>query len=611
MSQTLRAWLTIATAVLAVVAGIVLIVGFSSRSPDDPRPNPGPTSTRFATGSYVGSQACAECHAKIFESYQASGMGRSLRSISAALPVEHSKPVEEFSPDNRHVYSIIHTQDGTFHHERQNDRDGKEIYDQSVKIDYVMGSGNQGRSYLFQRGDQLFMSPIGWYSRAGRWDLSPGYQLPIHERFERTVTGGCLECHTGRTNTLSFHENRFGNTPFAEESIGCERCHGPGGDHIQWHRNPAGTSKPDPIVNPAKLDPARREDVCNQCHLQGEGRYLRDGCHFGDFRPGQQLEEVYVILVNGTRATDQGQTQAVSQVEQMRSSACFQKSEGRFGCVSCHDPHSQPERHNWDSIYQEKCQNCHANQGCSLAEGIRLNRQPDNSCIACHMPRLSTLDVPHTSQTDHRILRVPKAMNGDHAGGDELPVPFDDAEQRLPRSVTDRARGIWLAEQSEFKADPQLAARAIRILALIHRQSPKDADVLNAMGIAAGVEGRTEDCLTMWKLALAIEPQRELTLRAMALLLQKLGRNAVAKPYFESYLQVQPWNALMWRRYSLLLSQLGQPEQAIQAAGKAIEIDPSHGKTYEWLSGLYDRIGDRNASQRYRELFERLNEQLP
>ena len=528
--------------------------------------------------------------------------------MPSVVPQDDDTSVTEFSPDGRHHYSVERNAGGVFHHERRTDQDGTTIYDQAVKIDYVMGSGNQGRSYLIDRGGMLFLSPIGWYSRDSRWDLSPGYALPSHPRFERLVTGGCLECHTGQMNAVVDRVNRFQQPPFLEEAIGCERCHGPGGDHVKYRRSthPYGF---DPIINPARLDPARREDVCNQCHLQGEARYLREGCHFGDFRPGQRLEEVYVILVRGTRATADGQTQAVSQVEQMRSSACFRKSDGRFGCTSCHDPHSQPPRANLDAFYREKCLTCHSKRGCSLPEPERRNRQANDSCIACHMPHLNASDVPHTSQTDHRISRSPNEFSPGNNIVDEIPELFDGAEQRLPRVVVDRALGIWLAEQAESRADPKLAARAFRQLTLVSRQMPNDAEVLNALGIASTVEGRVEDSLTYWKQALAIDPHRELTLRSTALQLQKLGRYEAARSYFESYLKVQPWSASMWSRYSVLLGQLGEIEPAIKAARKAIELDPSNFRTHQWLAEIYDRKGDQEQRRHHQGLSERLRPQ--
>jgi hypothetical protein len=231
------------------------------------------TLTRFA-----GSDRCAECHAEVTANYHSSGMGQSMCRIGSETPLEDYDQHNSFSPDGRHYYSIVRTAEGVFHHERLADIDGKTVYDQAVKIEFVVGSGTQGRSYLFNRNGMLYMSPIGWYASGGKWDLSPGFKLPFHRRFSRRVPSECLECHSGQMN-LTSRTDVFDDPPFREIAIGCERCHGPGVNHIEFHQREESVGS-DPIINPSRLDPGRREDVCTQCHLSGEGRFLRDGSNF-------------------------------------------------------------------------------------------------------------------------------------------------------------------------------------------------------------------------------------------------------------------------------------------------------------------------------------------
>ena len=47
-----------------------------------------------------------------------------------------------------------------------------------------------------------------------------------------------------------------------EWNVGCEACHGAGGDHIS---NPTRAT----IVNPARLDYVAANDTCIRCHSQG------------------------------------------------------------------------------------------------------------------------------------------------------------------------------------------------------------------------------------------------------------------------------------------------------------------------------------------------------
>ena len=48
-----------------------------------------------------------------------------------------------------------------------------------------------------------------------------------------------------------------------EWNVGCERCHGPGSEHV-------GRPTAANILNPARFDYVRASDTCIQCHSQGQ-----------------------------------------------------------------------------------------------------------------------------------------------------------------------------------------------------------------------------------------------------------------------------------------------------------------------------------------------------
>lgn len=553
--------------------------------------------------SYVGSQKCAACHSDIVQKYKAHPMAHSLAEISAANPVEDYVEHTSFSPPGARRFRIERTNDVVVHHESMVDAQDQLIYDQGVRVDYVLGSGKQGRSYLIDREGIVFMSPISWYSKQRRWDLSPNYDPQSHLRFERRVGDACLACHAGR---LAFGRNvpdRYQEPLFLETAIGCERCHGTGRRHVDRHSSAASDNGPDTIVNPKHLDPQRREDVCNQCHLQGEGRVLRYGRMDLDFRPGKRLEEVWTVGVRGDRVGRSGTTRAVSHVEQMHGSTCFLKSDGRLGCTFCHDPHSVPARSSLPDFYDSRCVKCHQDQGCSLSAERRQRPPAGGSCIYCHMSSLAANDIPHTSQTDHRILRRPDNAAFDGPGTLML---FDGAEKRLLQLEVDRARGIMLVQAAERERNKALAITAERLLRPFLRAATDDIDVLDALARACAMQQRPAEAETFWREALRLQPDREGILWQLAMFYGTSGNLDAERKSIERLLAINPWNASVHGRYAHVLGRLGETERGIQSAKRALELDPSLTSLYVWLADALQKTNDLPESRRYRELFQKV-----
>src|SRR5262249_47550697 len=151
-----------------------------------------------------------------------------------------------------------------FHKEICRDKDGNTLYVQEAEVKYVVGSGQQGNTYLIDRTGFLFQSPVGWYTNSETWGLSPGYaERSLH--FNRPITEQCLFCHSNRVSLIPNSVNHFREPIIDGLTIGCERCHGPGELHAANRK--AGENPGDvdySIVNPAHLEPAQRDSVCEQ-----------------------------------------------------------------------------------------------------------------------------------------------------------------------------------------------------------------------------------------------------------------------------------------------------------------------------------------------------------
>jgi hypothetical protein len=563
---------------------------------------------------YVGSSACRECHRDVWDRYQSHPMAHSLQRVRDADPLEDYLTATEFSRSRRQ-YRIERTDDTVTHYERGVDADGEVIYDQGVAVHYAIGSGKRGRSYLIDRGGILFLSPISWYSQGNRWDLSPGYPEEGHMRFERRIVERCVMCHAGLAAPDPGWTDRFQQPAIIESSIGCENCHGPGRGHIAWQKAEDQSAERDPVVNPSRLDPARRDAVCNQCHLQSQAEILRYGRGNFDFRPGMNLGDVWSILVSDRPTSDGESTKAVSQVQQMLGSVCARQSGGRLGCTSCHDPHFTPQESERQAFYREKCLACHAVDACGESLERRISAPFADSCIACHMPRLSALDVPHTSQTDHGIPRhpgiQPRPHNNPQAGRTDDPQVIDAADAPLSKLEMSRVRGIVLAKLAEGKWSRPLAKGAKQSLESVFRAAPDDAETIDCLAVVRFIERQPLQALDLWRQLLTAPPIHEDALMSLTIALQNRDSNGEALEYLDRVLEVNPWHARYWNRRRQLLESLDRQPEALAAGLKALELDPSLAETYPPLVDLARRLGQGELAARLERSAQRLEPPQP
>lgn len=311
---------------------------------------------------------------------------------------------------------------------------------------YVIGSGHHSRSYLMEINGFLVESPITWYTSKQSWDVSPGYNHPLHGGFRREVPEKCLFCHAGRAVAV---EQSLHRIQFLEHAIGCERCHGPGALHVSRQTGRAATKKedsPEPIdhsiVNPAHLPRELADAVCHQCHLTTTAYVPARGRDIADFRPGLPLQD-FRHYYQPRSAT--GTMRVVGHVDQLLQSSCYQKSES-LSCMECHNPHAFPSSDERLEYYRTVCRRCHDEQACHVSPAELSERSPQNDCVKCHMPTTAT-DIPHMAFTHHRI-----GLHGSDSSTEEPPsepgrslLELEPIHDQTHLSEVDRARSLGLA----------------------------------------------------------------------------------------------------------------------------------------------------------------------
>jgi hypothetical protein len=532
--------------------------------------------------------------------------------------------VERFDSgaDNPFQHGPFHFQvlrDGPrlIHREWCQDAAGKVVAEQQEEVAYAVGSGTQARSYFVRRDGFLFESPITWYARKSAWHLSPSYEVkPFH--FQRRIEPRCLYCHAQETHPIRDTVNHYAEPPFGQLAIGCERCHGPGERHVAARRQgPPEGDVDDTIVNPARLEPALREAVCEQCHLQGEEIVPRRGRLQTDYRPGLPLQEYVSIFVRFPGAEDE--KRIVNHVEQMHRSACFTKSGGEFGCTSCHDPHRAPSADEKAAFYQRRCRNCHGGAeapagqrrvsapDCSLSPKERNTPEARGNCLVCHMPRNPSSVAGHLAVTDHRLLRRTDQVRprGPVPNPAALPlVPFhpsrsEGGDEELSRDLA--VAVIPLADQAWSAGGRPVAdyltGRALPLLDRAVLRAPDDVAALEARGFALFVQGRPDDALKALESALALAPDREQSLAWAVEVAVGRDRLDRAEAYARRLTEKYPHFALHQEQLAYVRVQKKAWPQALEAARSAVRLDPFRPEARGLLIEALLETGDRAQAQ--------------
>ncbi|HEX5269457.1 MAG TPA: tetratricopeptide repeat protein, partial [Gemmataceae bacterium] len=544
--------------------------------PDDPRVTyAGPYRNVRPGVKTVGDAACAECHDDKAATYRQHPMGRSvvsLREAAGRLPYDaaHHNPFEAF--DAR--FFVERDGDRVLHHRAVYDPSGRAIYDQVLEADYAVGSGTRGYSYLCARDGYYMQTPISWFAQKQRWDLSPGFHGPFLAG--RQVLGGCLYCHVNHTDPVEGTLNYYPGERFDGRPIGCERCHGPGELHAEARRrkDPVGDFD-DTIVNPGRLSGVLRDAVCEQCHLEGEGRVVRRGRNPNDYRPGLPLSSVLAVFVHEGAAD-----RAVNHVEQMHASGCYKggRGEDRMGCVSCHDPHRRVGPEERVAYYRRACLACHGGHGCSVPEVERRRTSAADSCIDCHMPRYAASDIPHTASTDHSVPRRPRKAPtpGEPAGGGVVLEPFHPGGAE-DREMMTRDLGLALARLADDgkESAPRVATRAMPLLESAVANDPEDWRAWEAKGRLMAALGWSAEALAAFRTVAAGAPRREMALSGGATVAQELGQRDLALEFWKRAAEVNPWTSQYRKGVATVLAEQHAWDELGPACREWLRLDPA------------------------------------
>jgi hypothetical protein len=323
---------------------------------------------------YLGDEACQPCHQEIADTYRGTAHHLTSRLPSAAsIAGKFTSGSNILRTSNPYLrFAMSATKEGFFESAVEELAPSKTI-SHTERIDVVVGSGRKGQSYLFWKGDTLFELPVTYWTELDAWINSPGFP-DGSPRFDKPIVPRCLECHGTSFRWLPPPLNRFGKTSLVL-GISCEKCHGPGREHVDRYRAKsapgAGDSKA--ITNPAALVRDRQLDLCTLCHA---GTAEAVGPSPLSFVPGDNIAQYLYIPEPGPNAPVDVHG---NQVQLLKQSRCFQASS--MTCSTCHDVH-RPQR---DAAgFSEHCLSCHQARQCGRYR--TLGDRITQNCVDCHMP---------------------------------------------------------------------------------------------------------------------------------------------------------------------------------------------------------------------------------
>jgi predicted CXXCH cytochrome family protein len=346
-----------------VILTFILMPGAKPPTVAKAQEQPAHANTIPAGAHYVGSQACQRCHQELYAGWKQSKMANILLD-----PREHPEAVlGDFShPDPVRTFGLD-------------------------EVAYTYGSRFKQR-YFTRRGDDLYPLPAQWDVAKKRWlpyHVEPGTDWWVAHygptNFDRPTGPTCDGCHSVNYDIAKKQPTEW--------NVGCEKCHGPGSAHVE-HATKYN------IVNPETLDFVRANDVCIQCHSQGQpqknpidglwydwpvgfvaGQLLADFWRLEETKPGvTNFYQFADLTSHKNRMQGNDFVQSTMYHRQMRCFDCHWVHSGAVSnlpvsgnalCLGCHGPHNPAGL-----------------RGSVMAHTHHGEKSAGSQCVACHMPRI-------------------------------------------------------------------------------------------------------------------------------------------------------------------------------------------------------------------------------
>jgi hypothetical protein len=620
--------MTLLGRLLAALAFLLVPAATIAQTPGPGHPAP----------AYLGSAACADCHAA-----EAAAWRGSMHELAWQVPSE-AAVLGDFGDtvfEHRGVATRFGRRDGAFVVETQ----GADGTPATFEVVGVAGVAPLQQYLVETEPGRLQALDVAWDVAGRRWyHLYPDADLPPGDGLHWTGpyknwNARCAECHaTGYAKNYEPQARHYASTQ-SEIGVGCEACHGPGEAHAEWARSGTlDTARwPGPGASGLTVDLAAGAEVqiqqCAGCHSRRES--LADASPL----PGTPFHDAYRLLPlrEGLYHADGAIQDEVYVYGSFLQSKMYARG---VRCTDCHDPHLAALELAGNAV----CARCHSPAGNPRFPSLTPAAYDDTShhfhapgsagaqCVSCHMIQRVYMGIDGRRDHSFRVPRpdlaaetgAPDACTDCHTDRDaawaaaEIARRFPDSTRRGPHfsqafaaarrdpaaaaettaaiAEASNLPGIVRATAIDLLRGTQDPALASRLAALVADPDPLVREA------AVGAIGALPPAERVRRLAPALEdPLRSVRIAAAraflaippGILPPRLGARVEAA--------MADWRTSLLARADFPETQLAiggaalalrNPAAAEQAFGEAVRLDPQLADGWAMIARIRAALGD-------------------
>ncbi|OQQ08191.1 deca-heme c-type cytochrome [Vibrio splendidus] len=644
-------------AVLSAILSSLMLSLFSLNAYANEQ-DPSINSDTLPTGSkatYVGSEACVDCHSAEVEAWEGSHHDMAMKHATDesvlgdfnGQTVTHDGKPNRFFRKGEEFWVNIEGPDGQF---------------KDYKISYTFAF-EPLQQYMVEFEDgRVQLIPFAWDSRTEGEGGQRWYHLypdtTNTDEFYWTNSGQnwnfmCADCHSTNLEKNYDSASNTYNTTWSEINVGCEACHGPASEHVEQallannQKAKANGGKDTPVsahygfdrdlsksvkewiyqegnstLQPKDIIHTNQVQTCAQCHSRRT--QLNET---GDHVNGSFFDKYRLSLITPELYHNDGQIYDEDYVYGSFLQSVM--AEKGVTCTNCHDPHTAELKIAEEAV----CSQCHiASEYTPEKHTFHEANTEASQCTTCHMPETTYMEVdPRRDHSWHiprpdisQHIKTPNVCTSCHEDqtdqwadkqiGEWFPdskyrnqqhfavafyadsIGHRGAEDALAYSAQDSSLSNIIRASSLERLGGNTGKNTLISLA----RAVKHDDEMIRLGVVQGSSGFP--FTDRWQILEPLLKDPVLSIRsetAGALVrywgeMNPLQKDQI-KPALEEYIEIQQFNADRgFGRTNLgnVYRDLGQHDKAIEFYLGAIEIEPYFENSYANLADLYRAQGN-------------------